>query len=208
MASIKKVDKPIVTKGPTSNDRWTITLNYALHFEDLDIALGKLASKWWDGARLKESGEDDVLSGWHSPEKRPHPWRTRPMRFGALLAVALLLVAGCTSKPSPAAKSGIEGKVMVGPSCGGPVRDPPDPNCADRPLKTDLVVTMADSQDVVKSFSSDENGTFHVALEPGTYVIRKPAGGAILPRCGPTAPIVVRADSFTKVTVDCDSGIR
>jgi CHRD domain len=42
--------------------------------------------------------------------------------------------------------SGIEGKVTVGPVCPGAIPDPPDPNCADRPYQSVVVVKAADGQ--------------------------------------------------------------
>lgn len=116
------------------------------------------------------------------------------------LAVAL---AGCGGAPAPT-DSGAHGTVLLGPTC--PVeRDPPDPACADRPYATDLRATEAAG--AVTSFRSGEDGTFRVALPPGTYVIHGAGEGAGPPTC--TSPeFEVLAGAYTEVAVGCDSGIR
>lgn len=122
-----------------------------------------------------------------------------------VLAVALLCLgvwlAGCSA---PATDSGIEGTVWVGPTC--PVeRDPPDPECADRPLRTDLVVARGSK--VAASFSSAQDGTFRVAVGPGDYEIRMTEGSTTPPTC-PATPVTVVAGQYTHMDVSCDSGIR
>jgi hypothetical protein len=120
----------------------------------------------------------------------------------AFLLVLLVLASGCTTSPAPG-DSGIEGKVMLGPTC--PVqRDPPDPQCADKPYQANLAA-MQDGK-VVQQFSSDSNGTFHVALAPGDYEIQSAQSGH--PTCSSQGTIHVTAGQFTKADVSCDTGIR
>lgn len=129
------------------------------------------------------------------------------MRF-AVLVLAVLL-AGCadpsTSISTTNASSGIQGHASVGPTC--PVqRDPPDPNCADKPYKGALAVANAkDEQQGV--FLTDENGNFTIALQPGTYTIRNVDGASTLPHCR-TGLFDVSPANYTRVDVACDSGIR
>src|SRR3989344_3538032 len=76
-------------------------------------------------------------------------------------------------KPEPVGEfwGSIFGTVMQGPVC--PVmRDPPDPDCADKPYKTTLAVTSPDGAKVVKTFTSDAEGKFYVEIPPGQYAIR------------------------------------
>ena len=100
----------------------------------------------------------------------------------------------------------IEGMVLLGPTC--PVeRDPPDPNCADRPYATQLVLTSADGTRVVKEFSSGSDGKFYIEAPPGEYVIRGMVS-TTLPYCATTSSFRLLANDSLEVMVSCDSGIR
>ena len=95
---------------------------------------------------------------------------------------------------------------MLGPTC--PVqRIPPDPQCADRPYATALVVTTVDGSRVIATFPSNADGTFRVAVPPGEYAIRPAASANILPRCSEQL-VTVRASAYTTTTISCDTGIR
>lgn len=130
---------------------------------------------------------------------------------GAVVLVLMALVlAGCSgSTPAPIgpADGGIYGTAMMGPTC--PVeRDPPDPNCADRPFHGDLVVTKRDDPIVtVKEFHTGDDGTFNVTLPPGFYRIQTPEGQT-LPRCHTQDAVTVVAGRYVKAGVACDTGIR
>gem|GEM_PF-1077791 len=102
--------------------------------------------------------------------------------------------------------SGIRGTVLLGPTC--PVmRDPPDPQCADKPYQTTVTISRASSPALVfATAQSAADGTFAVSLPPGEYVVGA-KGGATLPRCAQT-PATVGASGYTQITVSCDTGIR
>ncbi len=103
--------------------------------------------------------------------------------------------------------SGIKGTVLLGPTC--PVmRDPPDPQCADKAYKTNLVLTTADQSRVITQFSSDANGKFNIKIQPGEYAIRSAAVANILPYCASNGTVRVNANSYVETTVYCDTGIR
>ena len=103
------------------------------------------------------------------------------------------------------ATSGIRGTVLLGPTC--PVmKDPPDPQCADRPFATDLVIATPDGSRTITTFRSDAAGSFKVALQPGSYIIRGNISHT-MPTCD-TDTFVVKAGTYTEVAVSCDSGIR
>lgn len=104
-------------------------------------------------------------------------------------------------------ESGISGMVLLGPTC--PVmRDPPDPECADKPYATALVVTTSDQALVIKELRSEETGKFSVQVAPGEYAIRSAAASNILPYCSSSGTIKVNASVYTETTVYCDTGIR
>src|SRR3989344_2428627 len=101
-------------------------------------------------------------------------------------------------------KSGIRGTVMMGPTC--PVeRMPPDPQCADKPVKTNVSIYRAsDTSRSVAVLASAEDGTFEVSLPPGEYVVMAGPYGVPYPRCSDTRA-TVGPSSYTQITVSCDS---
>ena len=103
--------------------------------------------------------------------------------------------------------SGIRGMVLLGPTCPV-IKDPPDPDCADKPYATTLVVTTSDQSRVIKEFQSDETGKFNVQVNPSEYAIRSAAASNILPYCSSSEVIKVNASTYTETTVHCDTGIR
>ncbi len=115
--------------------------------------------------------------------------------------VVVLALAGCSA---PAADGGVSGTVWYGPVC--PVaRDPPDPDCADRPYEVDLLLAKANAEAVVRRFSSEADGTFSVAAPAGEYTIRN--DGQQPPSCW-AGPFTLTAGAWIRVDVHCDSGIR
>lgn len=101
--------------------------------------------------------------------------------------------------------SGINGMVLLGPTC--PVqRNPPDPNCADKPFSTLVAIFRAsDPVHAVVITQSDAGGSFTASVPPGDYTVG--AGESNLPRCDhPT--VTVPANRYATVTVSCDTGIR
>jgi hypothetical protein len=107
---------------------------------------------------------------------------------------------------APAGASGIRGTVLLGPTC--PVeRDPPDPNCADKPFKTSLALLKLDGS-TVKTFSSNDKGEFSVEVQPGEYMIRSAIAANVLPYCSSNGNIKVGRGAYTTAHISCDSGIR
>ncbi len=101
--------------------------------------------------------------------------------------------------------SGIKGTVTLGPTC--PVmKDPPDPQCADKGYATTISLYRKGSATVFATTKSDAGGMFQVSLPPGTYTISA-SGGQTLPRCTPT-DAVVGATGYVTATISCDTGIR
>ncbi len=101
----------------------------------------------------------------------------------------------------------IFGTVLLGPNCPV-IREPPDPECADKPYETSLVVTTADGARVIKEFNSDSNGKFNVDLPPGEYAIRSAAIANIRPHCSSNGTVRVKSNDSTEIVISCDTGIR
>jgi hypothetical protein len=101
--------------------------------------------------------------------------------------------------------SGIEGTILISPVC--PVeRNPPLPECAPRPYQATITVKTADGAREVTQFTSDKDGHFSVALDPGKYLLA-PSNGDPYPRA-PSQVVRVEPHKFTPVTINYDSGMR
>jgi hypothetical protein len=122
-----------------------------------------------------------------------------------LIAVLVLLAAGCGQKPAAPQDSGVEGTTMVDGGCP-PSRDAPP--CPDKPLSAKLKVTRAGSDETVVTVTSGEDGRFRIALAPGDYTLH-PANlaGTPLPIAQPV-DVHVAANRFATVEVSFDSGVR
>jgi hypothetical protein len=123
--------------------------------------------------------------------------------IGLLLGVSVPLDVGAAS---PA--SGIRGKVTSSPTC--PVeRTPPDPGCAPRGFPARVTVRRAADNHVAARITTKDDGRYSVALKAGRYsVSARPASGSQLPTCPQGVKATVRPGRWTRLTIDCDSGIR
>ena len=104
--------------------------------------------------------------------------------------------------PPPRA-SGIEGTIVVSPIRPGPIMK--DEGTGVAPVRnTRFVVKAGDA--TVKTFTTDGEGRFQVALPPGRYVV-VPEGG--VPPIGRWRfEVDVVPDQVTKVNWAADSGMR
>ncbi len=101
--------------------------------------------------------------------------------------------------------SGVRGIVSLGPTC--PVmRDPPDPECADRPYATNVSVYRRGSTQVFATTKSDAKGAFQFSLPPGNYTLTA-RGGQVMPTCSPV-DVTVAPSGYKTADISCDTGIR
>ena len=120
--------------------------------------------------------------------------------IGATL-IALFSVTAVAETPPPKA-SGIEGTVLVSPSRPGPITKD-GPSVA--PVRNvQFVVKAGDA--TVKTFTTDGEGRFQVALPPGHYVIVREGAAPRIGRWRFEADVV--AGQLTKVNWTADSGMR
>jgi hypothetical protein len=99
--------------------------------------------------------------------------------------------------------SGIEGRVLIGPACPGPVKI--DQPCPDKPYQATISVLSEDGTPVTQ-FISRADGRFKILLPPGRYTLH-PQSPSAYPRAGDQT-IDVQDDRFSKVEIHYDSGIR
>jgi len=119
-----------------------------------------------------------------------------------LLALGLAL-AGCSPGTAPT-DSGIQGRVVVGPTC--PV-EMPGMDCADKPYQAMLAV-LTPSGDRVTRFTTDEQGRFRENLAPGDYILHPESPDDMGLPYGIEQTFTVEEGRFTELLVVYDSGIR
>ena len=97
----------------------------------------------------------------------------------AALAV-LMLTAACTGGDGAGDRSVVvEGYVHAGPTCPV-VQDPPDPNCADRPVPGAQLEIWDAGDGVLETVATADDGTFSVLLAPGSYtLVPQPVDGLL-----------------------------
>jgi hypothetical protein len=117
--------------------------------------------------------------------------------IGTML-IALVSMTGAAETP---ATSGIEGTILVSPSRPGPIRQDEPSVAPARNVK--FLVKAGDL--TVKTFTTDSEGRFQVALSPGHYVIQREGAGRI-GRWRFEAEVV--AGKMTQVNWTADSGMR
>jgi len=100
--------------------------------------------------------------------------------------------------------SGIEGRVLAGPTC--PVVTVNDPSCNDRPVPGATLVVLDARGTEVARLVTDANGHYAVALPAGPYVIEpQPVDGFF--RTAESVPTTV-ANGVVSVDIGYDTGIR
>src|SRR2546430_10143163 len=124
------------------------------------------------------------------------------MAYAYFSIIALACMTAVAETPATGT-SGIEGTIVVSPTRPGPIRKGEDPSVASL-SNTQFVVKAGDA--TVKTFTTDGEGHFQVALPPGHYVVLREEAA---PRVGSwrfEADVV--AGQVTKVNWTADSGMR
>ncbi|MEP6638888.1 MAG: hypothetical protein ABJC39_06010 [Chloroflexota bacterium] len=134
-------------------------------------------------------------------------------QVGPLIAVIALVLAACSSASGSSASSssgsvpgdsGIEGITEADPQC--PVVSANAP-CPAQPISKTVVAHDPTGKEVAR-FTSAADGTFRVALSPGSYRLEEvvdPPGSP--PNLKPES-VEVLAGKFTHVALIFDTGIR
>lgn len=134
------------------------------------------------------------------------------------LTLGLLLLAGCTSipltaypneapapayaNPPAAGESGIEGQVLIGPTC--PVVQEGD-KCADKPYQTTLTLLNPQGELILR-FETDAEGRFKIPLPSGKYVLHPETTGRY--PFAAEQEFTVTTGEYTQITITYESGIR
>jgi hypothetical protein len=129
------------------------------------------------------------------------------MPFGKLPIILLLLIMAASfssGQTQSGSGTGIEGVITFSPSQPGPIRaDAP----GSAPLANTTFVVENETRTEVAAFTTDDQGRFRVTLAPGHYTVSKKGKKGGPGRFGPF-DVDVLADQMTKVTWECDTGMR
>ncbi len=112
------------------------------------------------------------------------------------------LLTACTSAPTPAADTGVEGQVTIGPMCPVVRIDQP---CPDRPYSATLTVLSPEGKQIAK-IQADADGFYRLLLVPGNYIMQ-PESPNMMPYAQSQSFTVI-AGQFTRLDIVYDSGIR
>ncbi len=99
---------------------------------------------------------------------------------------------------------GIRGTVLAGPTCAVATVD--DPNCADRPVSGATIHVIDATGVEVARLTTDEAGSFQVALAPGPYQLRADPVESAMSAPPPTDVVVDARMAIVALTYD--TGIR
>ena len=127
--------------------------------------------------------------------------------FPFAVVAAVLALAGCGDVAPASGTSGVTGTVHLGPRCPVETQDQP---CDDLPA-AGVEVTVSErvpgetyaAGAVVARGDTDADGTFRIAVTPGSYVVTAEAGMSCELMDARVAP-----DRFTEIDIPCDTGIR
>lgn len=125
------------------------------------------------------------------------------------MCVLGLLLAACASTATPEVPVGyLEGRVTIGPlqpveQVGVPTPTVPPEVYAARSID----IFQADGTTLVTNVKINSDGTYHVALAPGTYVVDIAPTGIDRSKDLPKT-IVIESGQTVRLDIDIDTGIR
>jgi hypothetical protein len=157
---------------------------------------------WYDVAESDDGWDVLIRIGWGDCPAgciHEHRWTYHVTRAGV---VTLVRETGDRLPDT----TGVSGVVTAGPTCPV-VTNPPNPNCAERPVaRAELVILDQDGNEVART-SAGEDGTFAIQLAPGSYrLVPQPVDG--LMGTAPPVDFVVDAGEPTELQISYDTGIR
>lgn len=124
------------------------------------------------------------------------------MNMKFLIGVLILVLATCSLyNPTPRG-SGIEGQVLIGPTC--PVVQQ-NQECPDQPYQATLTIRSRTGVQIMQ-FQTDPEGRFKVPLAPGEYILHPESPDGIPFASDQT--FLVETGQYTQLSINYDSGIR
>jgi len=106
------------------------------------------------------------------------------------------LLAARPLDPGSEMTSGIQGKILVHPSCPGIEIEGPE--CAPQPTQ-EIITVRSDVGEIITRFQTDEDGTFAIKVPPGVYMLEAETPGAFASADG--QEVVVAMGQTAEVTL-------
>jgi hypothetical protein len=121
----------------------------------------------------------------------------------AFIILLFLFLVACS--PQLPANTGIEGQVLIGPTC--PVVQQ-GKECPDKPYQAALTVLDSSGTRKIARFQTDTEGRFRLPLAPGNYILHPETPENMPMPIAPEQNFTVTDGQFTQISVAYDSGIR
>lgn len=140
--------------------------------------------------------------------KSPTPVRTTQPMPTATVAPntkpSPTIVVPTVTDTATSGESGIDGKIILGPTCPGP--DYSGSDCM-TPYAATVFIESEDGN-VLSQFTSGKDGRFTVHLSPGTYILdpQQPPGAS--PYTVNKQTVLVKNKAYSYVSIIYDTGIR
>ncbi len=127
------------------------------------------------------------------------------MKPARLVCVVLVALVACGKGLGAGDRtSGIQGEVLIGPTC--PVERVGSP-CAPAPFAAKISVLRG--TDVVATYATTGDGRFRIPLAPGRYAVQEePVQPDGIAHQIPQQPVTVPSNGYVQVTIAFDSGLR
>jgi len=119
--------------------------------------------------------------------------------------VFLLILFLVACSPQIPVNTGIEGQVLIGPTC--PVVQQGN-ECPDKPYQATLTVLDSSGTREIARFQTDTEGRFRLPIAPGNYILRPETPENMPLPIAPEQNFTVTDGQFTQISVTYDSGIR
>ncbi len=120
-----------------------------------------------------------------------------------LVILLLLFMAACS--PQIPANTGVEGQVLIGPTC--PVVQQ-GKECPDKSYQATLTVLDSSGIREIARFQTDADGRFRLPLAPGNYILHPETPENLPMPIAPEQNFTVTEGRFAQISVVYDSGIR
>lgn len=128
----------------------------------------------------------------------------RALLLLALTFISRFVQAGPTPSPQVEPASGLAGVISEGPIGGGPTRQ----GVSDSRPVVNTVFVVRKGETEVTSFTTDDQGRFHIFLSPGHYSVTKSGQRRHRPANYGPFEVEVIAGNVMKVQWECDTGMQ